>query len=218
MTGVDELVHRFEPAEQDDRTTLLLLHGTGGDETDLLALGGQLAPGAARLSPRGKVSEQGMNRFFRRHAEGVFDTEDLLARTDELADWVRAACEAYDRPTSGLVVAGFSNGANIAAAVMLRHPGLLRGGVLLAPMLPLEPDPLPDLATTAVLIGAGRADRIAPPEQAEALARLLTEAGASVDVAWHDGGHHPDQAVLARAKEWMGKLRAAIGGNGTAVP
>lgn len=219
--------HRFEPGEAGERATLLLLHGTGGDERDLLALGGQLAPGAARLSPRGTVDEGGSNRFFRRHAEGVFDVADLAARADELADWTRAACAAYERPVAGLVAVGFSNGANVAWAVAARHPQLLRGAVLIAPMLPFDPEqtPLladrqgaPDLSALSVLIGAGRADPIAPPEQVERLAGWLTDRGAAVQMQWHEGGHQPEPTVLAAAGDWLAKLRAAIGADPGAVP
>lgn len=220
------LTHRFEPGEAGERTTLVLLHGTGGDEHDLMAVGGQLAPGAARLSPRGRVDEGGLNRFFRREAEGVFDVADLAARADELTGWIRAACAAYERPPDGLVAVGFSNGANIAWATAVREPQLLRGAVLLAPMLPFDPadTPLlaersaPDLSGLSVLIGAGRVDPIAPPEQAERLASWLAERGAAVEVRWHDGGHQPDPAVLAAAGDWLAKLRAALGTEPGSVP
>lgn len=229
MSGatVRTLAHRVEPAAHGDRTTLLLLHGTGGGEGDLLELGAQLAPGAARLSPRGAVDEGGQNRFFRRHAEGVFDTDDLTARADELAAWTRAACATYDRPADGVIAVGFSNGANIAWAAAVRDPALLRGAVLLAPMLPFDPaeTPLladraapPDLSGLAVLIGAGRADPIAPPAQAEALAGWLTDCGAAVELRWHDGGHQPGSGVLADARDWVAKLRAAITADGGALP
>lgn len=219
--------HRFEPGDPGGRITLVLLHGTGGDEHDLLTVGDQLAPGAARLSPRGTVDEGGLSRFFRRHAEGVFDVADLAARADELADWTRAACTAYERPLAGLVAVGFSNGANIAWATATRHPQLLRGAVLIAPMLPFRPEetPLladrpgpPDLSGLSVLIGAGRSDPIAPPDQAEWLAGWLTERGAAVQMQWHEGGHQPDPTVLAAGGDWLAKLRAAIGADPGTVP
>lgn len=192
------------------RPTLLLLHGTGGDEDDLLPLGRALLPGAAILSPRGNVLERGMPRFFRRLAEGVFDQADLARRTEELADFVAAAAAAYgiDRAGAGVYAVGFSNGANIAASVLLRRPGLLRGAVLLSPMMPFEPGvdgapAAPDLAGTAVFIGAGRADPIAPPAQAQRLADVLAAAGADVTVHWTAGGHGVSGDEVAAAGEWL---------------
>src|SRR2546422_1114596 len=164
-------VHRYvQPvarAELASSTTLLLLHGTGGDEEDLIPLGRGLLPGAGLLSPRGKVLERGAPRFFRRIAEGVFDQEDLARRTEELAQFIEAAAKTYDLDLQGIVAVGFSNGANIAGSLLLRRPGLVRGAVLLSPMVPFEPDRLPDLTGTSVFIGAGRADSMAPPAQAE---------------------------------------------------
>src|SRR5690606_6783393 len=139
---------------------LLLLHGTGGDESDLLPLGRTILPGAGMLSPRGKVLECGAPRFFRRLAEGVLDQEDLAQRTDELGRFATAAAEAYGFRPDGVVAVGFSNGANIASSLLLRQPGILRGAILLSPMVPFEPELLPDLAGTFVFIGAGRRDPI----------------------------------------------------------
>src|SRR4051812_42568663 len=132
-------VHRFIPSSSGDQRTLLLLHGTGGDENDLLPLASMIAPGAAVLSPRGNVQEQGANRFFRRLAEGVFDLEDLRRRTDELADFVREAVEQYELDAREVIAVGFSNGANIAASMLLVHPDVLRGAVLFRAMVPFEP-------------------------------------------------------------------------------
>lgn len=207
--GVDAFAHRFEPTRSADAPTLLLLHGTGGDEHDLLALGRVLDGQAALLSPRGQVSEHGANRWFRRVAEGVFDTDDLLARTDQLADFVTSAVEHYRLDASRLVAVGFSNGANIAATLLLRHPRLLRAAVLFAAMVPLDDPPMADLSRVGVFLGAGRVDPIAPPEQAERLAELLTERGAAVELRWHPGGHGLDTGTLAQATAWLGKLRAA---------
>src|SRR5258708_6893964 len=134
--------HRFVPATKPGLPPLLLLHGTGGDENDLVPLGQQLLPGAALLSPRGKVLENGMPRFFRRLAEGVFDLPDLKARTDELADFIAAARKAYG--LAAPVALGFSNGANIAASLLLTHPDALAGALLMRVTLPFEPDALPD--------------------------------------------------------------------------
>lgn len=219
MTPDLGFAHRFVPASSPDAPTLLLLHGTGGDEDDLLQLGRQLAPGAALLSPRGKVSEQGMPRFFRRLAEGVFDVEDLHARTHELAAWVEHARAEYGIDPAGLVAVGFSNGANIAASLLLLHPGLLRGAVLLAAMVPQGVDyEGADLSRTGVFVGAGRADPIAPPAEAEALAALLADRGAAVELRWHPGGHAVAASVISAASEWLRDLTAATGADPAAFP
>ena len=200
-------VHRYIPptteAERAGGTTLLLLHGTGGDENDLLPLGRALLPGAGMLSPRGKVLEGGAPRFFRRIREGVFDQEDLAHRTQELAQFIEAAVATYSLERDGIVAVGFSNGANIAASLLLRRPGLLRGAVLLSPMMPFEPDALPDLSTTSIFIGAGRADPIAPPEQVERLAEIFRQSGADVTVHWERGGHGVTQTEVDAAHQWI---------------
>ena len=200
-------VHRYIPPESGSElaggTTLLLLHGTGGDENDLLPLGRGLLPGAGMLSPRGKVLERGAPRFFRRLAEGVFDQEDLAQRTDELAQFIDAAATTYGLERDGIVAVGFSNGANIAGSLLLRRSGVLRGAVLLSPMVPFEPDSLPDLDGTSVFIGAGRNDPIAPAEQVERLAAMLREAGADVTVFWQHAGHTVTKEELDAAQRWM---------------
>ena len=200
-------VHRYIPpaagAELAGGTTLLLLHGTGGDEEDLIPLGRALLPGAGLLSPRGNVLERGAPRFFRRLAEGVFDQEDLARHTEELAAFIEAAAKTYELDRDGIVAVGFSNGANIAASLLLRRPGLVRGAVLLSPMVPFEPDVPPDLTGTSVFIGAGRADPIAPPAQAEHLADLFRQAGAAVTVDWQPGGHAVTDSEVAAARQWL---------------
>lgn len=202
-----EFVHRYIPpssgAELAGSTTLLLLHGTGGDENDLIPLGRALLSGAGILSPRGKVLEQGAPRFFRRLAAGVFDQEDLVRRTGELADFVEAATRSYDLDANGILAAGFSNGANIAASLLLRRPGLLRGAVLLSPMVPFDPDVLPDLTGTAVFIGAGRNDAMVPAAETERLAELLRRAGADVTLHWEAGGHGVTGAEVEAARLWV---------------
>jgi phospholipase/carboxylesterase len=199
-------VHRFERAADDSKLTLLLLHGTGGDENDLIPLAGILARGAGVLSPRGRVLEGGMPRFFRRLAPGVFDLEDLRVRTDELATFVARAAETYGLDPSGIVAVGFSNGANIAASLLLRRAGVLRGAVLLSPMVPFEPETLPDLRGTDVFIGAGRMDPMSPPEQVERLEELLRRAGARVRVHWEAGGHQITRGELETARDWLAEL------------
>jgi phospholipase/carboxylesterase len=193
--------HRFFPGESD--VTLLLLHGTGGGEDDLVPLGRELAPRAAMLSPRGKVSEYGAARFFRRLAEGVFDHEDLVRRTHELADFVEAASQQYGFNPSKVVAAGYSNGANIAASLMLLHPGLLRAAVLFRAMVPFEPEESPDLSRMPVFLAAGRRDQMIPPQNAERLAEILTEAGADLDLRWRDTGHALTYEEVAEAKDWL---------------
>ena len=200
-------VHRYVSPEAGSElaggTTLLLLHGTGGDENDLLPLGRSLLPGAGMLSPRGKVLERGAPRFFRRLAEGVFDQEDLARRTEELAQFIDAASTTYALERDGIVAVGFSNGANIASSLLLRRPGLLRGAVLLSPMVPYEPEALPDLSATAVFIGAGRNDPIAPAEQVERLASMFQKAGADVTVHWQNAGHTVTKDELDAAQRWI---------------
>jgi phospholipase/carboxylesterase/glyoxalase family protein len=198
-----DFVHRWLPAGHADARTLLLLHGTGGDESDLLPLGRMLDPSAALLGIRGRILEQGMPRFFRRLAEGVFDLEDLRVRANELADWIERAPARFGFDPARLTAVGFSNGANIAAAVLLLRPGTLSRAALLSPMVPLEPDPLPDLAHARVFIGAGRADPIAPPDQARRLGELLRTAGAAVALHWTPGGHGLDPGELAAARAWL---------------
>jgi phospholipase/carboxylesterase len=197
-------VHRFFPGESG--ATLLLLHGTGGDENDLVPLGRELAPGAAILSPRGKVLEYGAPRFFRRLAEGVFDHEDLLLRTHELAGFIKAAADEYGFDPSKLVAVGYSNGANIAASLMLLRPGLLRAAVLFRAMVPFEPEHTPDLSGMPVFLAAGRMDRMIAPENTERLAEILTEAGADVDLRWRDTGHALTYEEVEEAKNWLGKV------------
>jgi predicted esterase/catechol 2,3-dioxygenase-like lactoylglutathione lyase family enzyme len=200
-------VHRYIPPESGSElaggTTLLLLHGTGGDENDLLPLGRRLLPGAGMLSPRGNVLERGAPRFFRRLAEGVFDQEDLERRTEELAQFVEAAVTTYALDRDGILAVGFSNGANIAGSLLLRRPGLLRGAVLLSPMVPYEPDRLPDLTGTSVFIGAGRTDPIVPVAQVERLAEILQQSGAEVTVHWQPGGHTVTNDELDAARRWI---------------
>ena len=197
-------IHRFIPATQAERAPLLLLHGTGGDENDLLALGRQLSPGAALLSPRGKVLENGMPRFFRRLAEGVFDLADLKARTAELGDFVSAARASY--AIAAPVAVGFSNGANIAASLLLARPAVLRGAVLLRAMLPFEPAPLPDLSGTPVLLLSGRDDMVIPAAASGRLADVLQAAGASLAHKTLPTGHYLTHNDLAIAAHWLEQL------------
>lgn len=206
MTGIQTFEHRFEPGRSGNATPLLLLHGTGGDENDLLPLGRTLAPHAPLLSPRGKVLEHGMPRFFRRFDEGVFDEQDVRHRADELADFVNAARKEYGigRP----IAVGYSNGANIAAAVLLTRPDAFAGAVLLRAMVPLSDPPRPDLAGKSVLLLTGRMDPIAPAENAGRLASLLRQGGANVDHRTVPAGHALSHADVAAATTWLANLRS----------
>jgi phospholipase/carboxylesterase len=183
---------------------LLLLHGTGGDEHDLLPLREHLAPGAPVLSPRGTVSEHGMPRFFRRLAEGIFDEDDLRLRVDELAAFLAAAEQHYGVATGSWTAVGFSNGANIASATMLLRPQVLAGAVLLAAMVPFREEPAPvDLTGRRVVVSNGRRDPMATAAHTTTLVRQLRERGADVTELPHEGGHGIDAQLLGRLALWL---------------
>ena len=202
-----DFVHQFVPAAPPGAAhgglTLLLLHGTGGDEHDLLPVGRAVAPGAALLSPRGRVLEGSAPRFFRRLAEGVFDVPDLVARTHELAGFVAAAATGYGFDPARVVALGFSNGANIAASTLLLHPGLLAGAVLLRAMVPFEPDAPVRLPGTPVYLGAGRFDPIIPAANSARLAALLDDSGARTTLEWQPTGHQLAPTELDRVRQWL---------------
>jgi len=194
-------VHRFEPAARPGAPTLLLLHGTGGNEDDLIPLGRMLAPGAALLSPRGKVLEHGMPRFFRRLAEGVFDEDDVRRRAFELADFIAEARARYDLPAP--VAVGYSNGANIAAAMLLLRPEVLAGAVLLRAMAPLSEAPPAKLAGKRILMLSGQMDPIAGPDNAGKLASMLEAAGADVLHRVLPAGHELSQSDVTTARSFL---------------
>ena len=194
-------IHRWIPGSDQ---VALLLHGTGGNEDDLLPLASMLLPGASVLTLRGNVLEGTMPRFFRRLAEGVFDREDLALRTGQLASFVRAAAATYDFELSKLTVIGFSNGANIAANVLLHDPGLLRRAVLFRAMVPSETKPSRAGEGTRVYIGAGRRDPIIPAPNVERLASLLRDSGADVTLEWRMAGHGLTGDDIDGAKRWLG--------------
>jgi phospholipase/carboxylesterase len=193
-------IHRWIPGSEQ---VALLLHGTGGNEDDLLPLASMLIPGASVLALRGNVLEGTMPRFFRRLAEGVFDEEDLALRTVQLAAFLRAAAGAYRFDLANLVAIGFSNGANIAANVLLHHPGLIRRSVLFRAMLPSETTPPRDAAGTRVYLGAGRRDPIVPAANVERLATLLRDSGAEVTLDWRNAGHGLTGEDVESAKQWL---------------
>ncbi|PZA07580.1 MULTISPECIES: alpha/beta hydrolase [unclassified Meiothermus] len=203
MTAELGFIHRFEAGTSD--TTLLLLHGTGGNEHSLIGLARDLSPTAKLLSPRGKVLENGAPRFFRRLALGVFDEADLKAQAADLARFVQDAAERYGLAAGQVYALGYSNGANMAAALLLLHPEVLAGGVLLRPVLPLEPPALPDLSGKAAFLAAGRRDPWSPADRVEALAQRLRQGGAEVELRWQDAGHelHPEELEAARA--WLAR-------------
>jgi phospholipase/carboxylesterase/glyoxalase family protein len=207
MPDLGSHVHVYTPPTDYDGRTLLVLHGTGGDEHDLVPLGQMLAPTAGLLSPRGNVSENGAARFFRRLAEGVFDIEDLHARTKELAVFVKDAATHYKFDAGKVIAVGFSNGANIAGSLLLSNPGLLRAAILFRAMVPFEPATRIDLSGTDVFIGAGRADPLVAPAQSEALAGMLGAAGANVTLDWQPVGHTLSKADVDAAHSWLESLR-----------
>jgi phospholipase/carboxylesterase len=198
-----DFIHRFVPAKGGSARVLLLLHGTGGDESDLLPLGVELDPTAALLSPRGRVSENGMPRFFRRFAEGVFDEEDVVRRAHELADFISAAAKKYNFAQGDVTAVGYSNGANIAAAMMLVRPKAIARAILLRAMVPLSQPPVVDLSGTRVLISAGAADPIIPSENAERLANLLRERGAATELIVQPTSHGLVQQDIVAARSFL---------------
>ena len=198
---MNDFAYRFIPGTGD--RTLLLLHGTGGNENDLLPLGRAIDPEASLLSPRGKVLENRMPRFFRRLAEGVFDLEDLKNRTHELADFVAAAAKHYKIDIKHIIAVGYSNGANIAASLLLLRPEILSAAILFRAMVPLIPETEPDLDSVRVWIGAGSNDPIVPASETKELAELLRGAGAEVTIRFFEGGHQLTQQDIHAAHEWL---------------
>jgi predicted esterase len=203
MRPQPDFIHEFVPGTSN--RTLLLLHGTGGNERDLIALGRELDPNAALLSPRGKVLENGMPRFFRRLAEGVFDLEDLKHRTNELADFVIAAAQHYGFASDNLVAIGYSNGANIAASMLLLRPEALPTAILFRAMVPLYPETQPNLSSVRVWIGAGDQDPIVPASETKRLVELLRRAGADVTIRFAKAGHGLTNDDLEAAGHWLGE-------------
>ncbi len=212
MRPQPDFIHEFIPGSSE--RTLLLLHGTGGNEHDLIPLGRGLDPTAALLSPRGRVLENGMPRFFRRLAEGVFDLDDLRKRTHELADFVVTAARHYERAADHVVAVGYSNGANIAASMLLLRPEILHAAILFRAMVPLMPDKLADLSSARVWIGTGNQDPIVPTSEARRLVALLRSAGAEVTLHLFNAGHGLTNGEIEIARHWLRtKLSPGESGN-----
>jgi predicted esterase len=198
-----DFIHVYRPPAETGGPILLLLHGTGGNEHDLVPLADMLLPGAGLLSPRGQVLERDMPRFFRRLAEGVFDIEDLKRRTAELADFIVASADKYRFSTNDVTAVGFSNGANIAASLLLLRPDALGAAILFRAMVPLVPETLPTLRATPVLLSNGKGDPLVSAEETERLAELLRSAGAQVTVSWQNAGHELTDRDVLTAREWL---------------
>jgi predicted esterase len=194
-------LHKF--VEGTEKYTLLLLHGTGGDEDSMLSLGHVISRRSSLLSPRGKIVENGMPRFFRRFGEGVFDIEDLKFRSGELADFVREASATYDFDLNAVIAIGYSNGSNIATSIILLQLFRFAGAILFRPMVPLVPSKPPNLDGFRVLVAAGNSDGIVPQDETERLVTLFRRAGAEVTLNWQAGGHEFNSEEVERAKEWF---------------
>ena len=201
-------IHRFIPPHSnanESKQTLLLLHGTGGTEDDLIPLGNELAPNASILSVRGRVLENGMPRFFRRLEEGVFDLEDLKMRTDELAEFITKSSSKYMFDEKRIIAVGYSNGANIAASLLLRRPESLAGAILFRAMVPYSPTVMPDLSNKSIILLEGLYDPIVSTAEAQRLLEIFTNAQSNVTLKWQDSGHNLTNEDIIAAKKWLGK-------------
>jgi phospholipase/carboxylesterase len=199
-----DFVHKFVPGRSP--VTVLLLHGSGGDENDLLPVASALAPRAAFLSPRGSVVQHGAQRFFSYPGPDGFDADEIRQRVADLAGWIRRMTQQYAIDPQRLYALGYSNGANMAAATMLLEPGTIAGACLLRSRAVVSPAALPDLNGAPVLISAGQTDHLIPPSAAEALGQLLTSAGARVDLAIQNAGHDLTPADFSLTKQWFATL------------
>lgn len=195
--------HIFQKGTDITAPVLVLFHGTGGTERDLLPLAQAISPTSSVLSVRGNVLENGMPRFFRRLAEGIFDEEDLIFRTKELYDFLDQAAVEHGFDRNNLVAIGYSNGANIAGSLLFHYPNALRGAILHHPMVPRRGIQLPDLSGIPVFIGAGKNDPICSPQETEELQKLLSEAGSTVAVHWEQAGHQLTRSEVEAAGTWF---------------
>ncbi|MCQ4085315.1 alpha/beta hydrolase [Saccharibacillus sp. JS10] len=195
--------HIFQKGSNENLPTIVVFHGTGGTENDLIPLAEMIAPGASILSLRGNISENGMSRFFRRLAEGVFDEEDLIFRTNEIRDFLSEAAEQYGFDVSNLVALGYSNGANIAASLMFHFDQAFKGAMLHHPMVPIRGLELPNMNGIQVFVGAGRNDGMVPADNTEELVQLLEGAGAEVKANWEHFGHQLTRTEVEAARRWF---------------
>lgn len=202
---ITTMKHIWNKGANPDAPVLLLLHGTGGTERDLLPLAGMISPTSSLLSVRGNVLENGMPRFFRRLAEGVFDIEDLIFRTKELSEFLDSAAAEYGFDRNNIVAVGYSNGANIAGSLLFHYKNALKGAILHHPMVPIRGLELPDMTGLPVFIGAGENDPICSPSETRELEQMLSGAGAAVETHWERFGHQLTGTEAAAAAEWFKK-------------
>jgi phospholipase/carboxylesterase len=200
------MIHKYIPGKNPRKPTLLLLHGTGGNENDLLPVAQLIDPEANVLSVRGEVIEQGMPRFFRRIAPGVFDEEDLLYRTTQLHEFVDRASKQYEFDRDDVIAVGYSNGANIAASMVLHIPQSLKGAILMHPMLPRKVSDIPDLSNMHILITAGNNDPIVPKTSTEELYQALHRQQAEISLAWFRFGHKISSDEMQIIIKWYQSL------------
>lgn len=200
-----QMKHFYQKGTDSTKPTLLLLHGTGGNEMDLIPLAAKIDEDCNILSIRGNVLENGMPRFFKRLAEGVFDEADLVFRTKELNEFLDEAAKKYDFDRSNIVALGYSNGANIAGSLLFHYQHALRGAMLLHPMVPRRGIEMPDLTNIPVFISAGANDPICPPEETKELHNILESAHADVEVHWENYGHQLTYSELEAARTWYQK-------------
>src|SRR5699024_4919756 len=194
--------HIFQKGKDTNKPTLLLLHGTGGNESDLLPIADKIDGDAPVLSVRGNILENGMPRFFKRLSEGVFDEEDLIFRTDELNEFLNEAAREYEFDRDNIIAIGYSNGANIAASLLFHYQHALKGAILHHPMVPRRGIELPDLSRKSVFIAAGNNDPICPPEESQELQSLLEKANAKVELHWENRGHQLTIEEVEAASKW----------------
>jgi phospholipase/carboxylesterase len=205
MQQIQNFIYTFLPAARKPASayTILLLHGTGGNENDLIPVGKMFGNSVNLLGVRGQVQENGMSRFFRRVAEGIFDLPDLHFRTTELAEYLDEASAQLEFDRNKIVALGYSNGANIAGSLLISYPQRLAGAILFRPMIPFEPPADWHLDRTPVLLAAGSLDRTLPPDEPKRWNQLLTQAGAIVTLHTEDTGHNLTQADISFSQEWF---------------